>query len=55
MLIVTVRVDAPPGKALGIKEDFAAYLERFGDVRAVSVREETPEQLTMWGKRTERN
>lgn len=49
MLIITVRVEAPPGAAIGIKEDLAAYLERFGDVRTVAVKEETPEQLTMWG------
>lgn len=49
MLVITVQVDAPPNQAEGIKEDFAAYLEQYGDVRAVSVRECRQEQLTMWG------
>lgn len=45
MLIITVKVDAPPGQAIGIKEDLAAYLEQFGDARVVSVEEVAPEQL----------
>lgn len=48
MLIITVQVDAPPGQAIGVKEDLAVYLERFGDARVVSVTEEVPEQLRMW-------
>lgn len=49
MLTITVQVDAPPGQAIGIKEDLATYLERFGDVRVVSVTEKVPEQLRMGG------
>lgn len=45
MLIITVHVDAPPGQAIGIKEDLSTYLERFGDVRMVPVHEEVPKQL----------
>lgn len=57
MLIITVHVNAPAGQAIGIKEDLAAYLERFGDARVVSVAEEVPEQLRMdeggtYGKRS---
>ena len=40
MLIITVKVDAPAGKAQGIKEDLAYYLEQFGDVRGVDVKED---------------
>ncbi len=45
MLVITIQVDAPPGQAIGVKEDLAAYLERFGDARVVSVTEKLPEQL----------
>ena len=45
MLIITIKVDAPAGQAIGIKEDLAMYLERFGDSRVVSVEEVTPQQL----------
>ena len=37
MLIVTIHVDAPAGQAIGIQEDLAMYLERFGDTRVVSI------------------
>lgn len=49
MLTITVQVDAPPGQAIGIKEDLAVYLERFGDARVVSITEKVPEQLRMDG------
>ena len=45
MLFITVAVDAPAGQAIGIKEDFAMYLERFGDSKVISVREDLPEQM----------
>ena len=52
MLIITIQGNAPSGKAIGIKEDLALYLERYGDARVVSV-EETPqrqmEQMTIGG------
>lgn len=47
MLIITIKVDAPAGQAIGIKEDLAMYLERFGDSRVVSVEEVTPQQLSL--------
>ena len=50
MLIITIKVDAPAGQAIGIKEDLAMYLERFGDSRVVSVEEVTPQQLSLMDK-----
>lgn len=47
MLIITIHVDAPPGQAIGIKEDLAMYLERYGDARVVSVVEERPDYRQM--------
>ena len=53
MLIITVQVNAPAGQAIGIKEDLAMHLERWGDARVVSV-EKRPqpqmEQMTIGGK-----
>jgi len=37
MLTITIKVNAPAGQAIGIKEDLAMYLERFGGARVVSV------------------
>ena len=37
MLAITVHVNAPPGQAIGIKEQIAQDLERYGDTRVVSV------------------
>lgn len=52
MLIITIEVNARSGQAIGIKEDLALYLERYGDARVVSV-EEAPqgqmEQMTIGG------
>lgn len=50
MLIVTIHVDATSGQALGIKESIAQDLEKYGDVRVVSVVEQRPEQETLFGK-----
>ena len=53
MLIITVQVNVPAGQAIGIKEDLAMHLERWGDARVVSV-EQRPqpqmEQMTIGGK-----
>lgn len=46
MVLITLSVDAPAGTAEGVKEAVACYLERFGDVKVVSVTEQLPEQLT---------
>lgn len=52
MLIITVQVNARASKAIGIKEDLAMFLERYGDARVISV-EEAPqkqmEQMTIGG------
>ena len=39
MLIITVEVSRPPGQAIGIKEQIAMELEKFGDTHVVSVQE----------------
>ncbi len=52
MLIITVQVNAPAGQAIGIKEDLAMYLERWGDTRVVSVEQKPQaqmEQMTIGG------
>lgn len=51
MLTIMVKVDAPPGQAIGIKEDLAMFLERFGDARVVEIREDVPRQMTIGGNR----
>lgn len=47
MLTITIKVNAPLGAAIGIKEHLAMVLERFGDTRVVDIREDVPEQMTM--------
>lgn len=49
MLYIIVAVDRPAGQAIGIKEDFAMYLEKFGDARVVEVREVVPSQMQIGG------
>ena len=39
MLKITVLVNRPPGQAIGIKEQIAVDLEKYGDTRVVSVEE----------------
>lgn len=53
MLTITIKVDAPAGQAIGIKEDFAMYLEKWGDARVIEIREECPEQMRMGGEQRE--
>ena len=45
VLTIVAQVNAPPGHAIGVKEDIAMRLEALGDVRVISVSEDTPEQL----------
>lgn len=45
MLTIVAQVNAPPGLAVGVKEDIAMRLEALGDVRVVSITEDAPEQL----------
>ena len=39
MLVITVHVDRPEGQAIGIKEQIAMDLEKYGDTLVVSVKE----------------
>lgn len=52
MLIITIQCDRPLGQAIGIKEDLAMYLERFGDCKVVSIVETKEEQLEILGGAT---
>ncbi len=49
MLVITICVDRPPGQAIGIKEAIAQDLEKYGDVRVVSIeeKERSWEQMRM--------
>lgn len=47
MLIITITVDAPVGQAVGIKEDLAMYVEKYGDTKVVDVKEVLPEQMKL--------
>lgn len=38
MLTITIKVNAPAGQAIGIKEHLAMCCERFGDVQVVSIK-----------------
>ena len=51
MLIITVQVNAPAGQAIGIKEQIAQDLERYGDTRvlAVEVVKQTYQQMKLGG------
>ena len=49
MLDIHLQVDRPVGQAIGIKEAVAMDMEKYGDVRVVSVTETRPEQLTIGG------
>ena len=41
MLTITIKVNAPSGQAIGIKEHLAMVLEEFGDVRVVKIEDDT--------------
>lgn len=47
MYTITVQVAAPSGSEQAIKEVLAMYLERFGDTRAVSIKEDVPQQMRL--------
>lgn len=51
MLTIKIQVDAPSGQAIGIKEDLAMYLERFGDAKVVKITETSPEQMRIKGEK----
>ena len=48
MLIITIKVNAPAGQAIGIKEAIAQDLEKYGDVRVTDIKEITPKQERMF-------
>ncbi len=48
VLIITIHVDAPAGQAIGVKEQIAQDLERFGDTKVISIKESLPQQLGMF-------
>ena len=39
-MIITIRVNAPMGQAIGVKEAIAMDLEKYGDVQVIEVRDE---------------
>ena len=47
MLVITIHVNRPAGQAIGIKEQIAQDLEKYGDIRVVSVEEIAPQQMQM--------
>ena len=49
MIRIVVEVDAPAGQAIGIKEDFAMYLEQFGDAHVVEIVVDPGEQQQLKG------
>ena len=49
MITITIKVNAPLGQAIGIKEHLAMCLERFGDTQVVDIRENVPKQETLDG------
>lgn len=54
MLTITIKVNAPAGQAMGIKEHLAMCCEKFGDVQVVSIVSDDPKQeasqQSMWRK-----
>lgn len=51
ILIMTFHVDVPVGQSLEIKEDITMKLEKYGDVKLVSIWEKRPEQMKIQGMR----
>lgn len=47
MLRIVIECDAPIGQAVGIKEDLAQHLERYGDCRVVRIDEIAPRQMSI--------
>ena len=47
MLRIVLDVDAPLGHAIGVKEAIAMDMEKYGDVRVVSVTETGGEQISL--------
>lgn len=47
MYEIVLHVNAPPGSEQAIKEDLAMYMERYRDVRIISIRDIRPQQAPM--------
>lgn len=58
MLTITIKVNAPAGQAIGIKEHLAMCCERFGDTQVVSIETDAPrsrgEQMWLFGQQNGR-
>jgi hypothetical protein len=57
MLTITIKVNAPSGQAIGVKEQISMALEKFGDVRVVNIEddiEKSGEQVGLFEKGRER-
>lgn len=54
MLTITIKVNAPAGQAIGVKEHLAMYCEKFGDVQVVKIEDDAPqsgdEQMWLFGQ-----
>ena len=51
MLRITIEVNRPLGQAIGIKEQIAMDLEKYGDTKVVEVQEVKPQQMKISGVR----
>lgn len=53
VITITIQVNAPAYAITGIKEVLAMELERFGDTKVISVKDDTPpmEQMRIGGYR----
>ena len=47
MLKVTILVDCPDDNAIGVKESLAMDLEKYGDIKAITIEQQTPEQIKL--------
>ena len=58
MLTITIKVNAPAGQAIGIKEHLAMCCERFGDTQVVSIEDDAPksrgDQMWLFGQQKSR-
>lgn len=59
MLTIMIKVNAPAGQAIGIKEHLAMVLEKFGDTQVVSIQDDTAqsrgEQMGLFGSQRGRS
>lgn len=48
MLTIVIQVAAPDGAAQGVKETLAMELERYGDTKVISIKEQPSEQISLY-------